>query len=304
MRMEQTFEPARPLAQHCAELTATGPRPEDRSEFLTIWRRDVGRALSEAMGSLLAGERMSVSLGEPEWITGAQVFDRVGKVAANSLIRCGEASKTMLLSFDFATAEALTDRSFGGDGAMPEQPAEQLPRSAALLIDQAAMIIAQAITDVSCEEGAVEARGDVIVRSESAARLKPFGPATPCALFVIELTAENGASWKSLLAMPADRLDGMLPGLGAAKSSGSAAQASHSGAFDTIPLPLEAVLAEFNLSLGKLDQLAPGDEIALTVPREIPLRTGSTMLAHGSVGTLEDRMAVRLTRISQGTSGQ
>lgn len=304
MRMEQTFESARPLAQHCAELTATGPRPEDRSEFLAIWRRDVGRALSEAMGSLLAGERVSVSLGEPQWLTGAEVFDAIGKVAANSLIRCGEANRTLLLSFDFATAEALTDRSFGGEGAMPEQPAEQLPRSAALLIDQAAMIFAQAITDVSSEEGAAEVRGDVIVRSESAARLKPFGPATPCALFVIEMTAENGASWKCQLAMPADRLDGMLPGLGAAKPSNGSEQASNSDAFDAIPLPVEAVLAEFNLSLGKLDQLAPGDEIALTVPREIPLRTGATMLAHGSVGTFEDRMAVRLTRISQGTLDQ
>ncbi|MEM9500583.1 MAG: FliM/FliN family flagellar motor switch protein [Pseudomonadota bacterium] len=305
MNMAQSFAPARALAQHCAELTACGPRPEDRSEFLAAWRRDVGRSLSEGLGSLLAGGRLSVSISEPEWCTGEQIFERIGGVAANSLLRCGETERTILLSFDCATAVALTDRSFGGDGAMPDDVPEQLPRSASLLIDQVATIVAQSITEVSSGEEGTSVQGDVIVRSESAARLKPFDPATSCASLEIQLQAESGQSWKALIAMPSDRLDSMLPGLGSSTKSGAKPGqviGPGEGPFGAIPLPIKAVLAEFELSLGKLDRLAPGDHIPLAVAREVPLRTGSKLVAHGSVGTLEDRMAIRLTRISQGAA--
>ncbi len=299
MKMAQTFEAARPLAQHCAELTMRGPRPEEHAETLVAWRKDIGKSLSEALGGLLSGGKLGVTLGEPEWITGEQVFAKIGPVAANSLLRCGEATQTMLLSFDLATAIAMTDRSFGGSGAMPEQPPEQLPRSAGLMVDQASAIIASAIAAASGDQSG--STGDVIIRSESASRLKPFGTVTPCAAITIELAEPGGPTWSALLAVSKDTLDGVLPGLGmTATKSARKSGPSDGGAapFGTIPLPLEAVLAEFELSLGKLDRLAPGDSIPIAMPRDIPLRVGAQVFAQGSIGTFEDRMALRLSRIN------
>jgi flagellar motor switch protein FliM len=57
------------------------------------------------------------------------------------------------------------------------------------------------------------------------------------------------------------------------------------------------VLAEFDLSLTRLQSLAPGDTIPLAMGRRVPLLAGETLVAHGAVGTAEDRMAIRLTRI-------
>ena len=62
------------------------------------------------------------------------------------------------------------------------------------------------------------------------------------------------------------------------------------------PLPLHVVLAEVDLSLARLQTLAPGDRLPLTMGRQVPLMMGEKLVAHGSIGALEDRMALRLTR--------
>ena len=64
------------------------------------------------------------------------------------------------------------------------------------------------------------------------------------------------------------------------------------------------MLAEIDLSLARLQTLAPGDMIPLAMGRQVPLMVGETVLAHGSVGTSEDRMAIRLTRFPLPASHQ
>ncbi len=305
MKMSQNFEAERPLAQHCEELTMRGPRPEERAETLTAWRKEICSALSDRLGGLLGGGKLSVTLGEPETLVGKQIFERIGPVAANSLLRCGGPDQTVLFSIDLGTTVALTDRSFGGPGEVPEGPFDQLTRSAGLLIDQVATIVAKSVAAASCEldDGA----GNVIIHRESVTRLKPFAPAASCAMFAIEIAEPDGPSWKALLAATQEVLDSLLPELG--ESSGGRRKPNgpaDGGAapFGAIPMPIEAVLAEFDLSLGKLERLAPGDRIPIAVPREVPVQIGSRLLGRGSVGTLEDRMAIRLTSLSQGGPGQ
>lgn len=301
MNLDQTFIPARVVAQHCLELTERGIRPEERSEYLAAWRRDVAREVAQEMADLLSGTKLDAKLSEPETLRGEKVFERIGAVAANSLLRCGSGEQTVLLSFEVETAIALTDRSFGGTGEAVLEPVATLPRSAALMIEQSSRVIAQAIARVSAGGGAVgEIEGDVIIRSESATRLKPFAPSSECVLFQLELAASDGTSWSAKIAMPAERLDSLLPGLGSPQSTDpeEADEADPDRAvFGAVPLGLEAVLAEFELSLSQLDRLAPGDQIPIAIARQIPLRIGSQMVASGSLGTMEDRMALKLTSV-------
>lgn len=302
MNLAQSFHPARAIARHCAELTERGPRPEERAASLATWRRDVAREVAEDMSELLSGAKLQARLGEPETLRGAAVFDRIGAIAANSLLRCGAGDQTALLSFSLDTAIALTDRSFGGTGEAPGEPATALPRSAALLIEQAASIIASAIARVSAGGGAIgEAEGDVIIRSENAARLKPFAPSALCAVFAIELEAGDGVRWGGTLAMTAERLDSLLPGLGAprpANDDESQDRIADAAVFGPVPLSLQAVLAEVDLSLGQLQGLRPGDRIPIAIARDIPLRIGSQLVARGSLGTIEDRMALKLVSLA------
>lgn len=325
MRMAHDFAPAHAAAQHCPALTAhgtaRGPRPEERAALLLAWRRDVARILADDLSALLSGDRLEVSIAEPERLSGDAALARIGAVAANSLLRVGAwggaSGETALLSFDFATAIAITERSFGGSGSLPSAAPEQLPRSAALLVDEAAAIIAQGITRASRGDtpppemvsGADPAvRGEVIIRSESAARLKPFDPAADCLSFTLTIANRQGGEWRALLVLPAERMDRLLPGVGqgqsARPSGGPRPPATGVDApFNAIPLPLHVVLAEFDLSLLRLAALAPGDCIPLVMDRQVPLMIGEQVLAHGSIGTSEDRMAIRLTRVPVSAQG-
>ncbi|MCK0129418.1 FliM/FliN family flagellar motor C-terminal domain-containing protein [Erythrobacter sp. F6033] len=300
---EKAFADARPLARHCDELARRGPRPEERAEALSLWQREFPRALSRDLESLLAGGRPTVTLADAKAMKGEQVFARIGPVAANSLLRCGSDNRTVLFSMDWPTAVALTDRSFGGEGALGEEQPEQLPRSAALLLDQIATAIAKAIARASAGEASGhdgdEPQGEVIVRSESASRLKPFAADRDCQLFLLRIVARNDASWEAFIAVPDDTLGVLLAGSNSAPNQAAKLtpdQAALASPFSGIPIGLEAILAEFELSFTRLDDLAPGDHIPLTIARDVPLRLGDETVALGSLGSLEDRMAIRVTR--------
>ena len=60
------FAKMRPLAEHCAELIANGPQPEERSEHLRTWCRDLGLELaSELAGAVLQRIRYDIYLTTP-----------------------------------------------------------------------------------------------------------------------------------------------------------------------------------------------------------------------------------------------
>lgn len=309
MRMAHDFTPARAAAHHCAELISRGPRPEERAAMVAAWRRDLARTLADDLSPLLSGDRLEVSILDPEPLTGAEVLGRVGEIAANSLLRCGPTGETALLSFDFATALALTDRSFGGEGRLTGGMPEALPRSAALMVDEAAAMIATALTRVSYGDGPPPAgtriAGEVVIRSESAARLKAFGLDAPCVIVAIVIANRQGCEWRASLAMGAERLDRLLPGTGRrARPRGPRTPATGMAApFATIPVPLHVTLAEFNLSLARLQTLSPGDTVPIAMGRQVPLMVGEKVLAHGTIGTAEDRMAIRLTRFPDFAEG-
>lgn len=304
MRMSHDFTAVRAAAVHCPELTSRGPRPEERAALMGAWRRDLARLLADDLSGLLSGDRLDVAIGEPEALSGADALRRIGQTAANSLIRVGATGETALLSFDFATAIALTDRSFGGDGRSGGGVPEVLPRSAALLVEETATMIAAAITrtsygDMPPPAGAASARGEVIVRSESAARLKPFALDDEALFFVIEIANRQGCIWRAALTLAAERMGRLLPGGGRRAPRRTTPRSPASGMaapFAEMPLALHVVLAEFDLSLARLQTLSPGDLIPLTMGRQVPLLAGETVVAHGSVGTAADHMAIRLTR--------
>ncbi|MGY6550548.1 MAG: FliM/FliN family flagellar motor C-terminal domain-containing protein [Erythrobacter sp.] len=307
MRMAHDFVAARHVAQHCAELVARGPRPEEREALVNGWRRALAQHLAELLGALLAGERIEAEVGAPEILKGADVLARIGPVAANSLLRCGDdTGGAVLLSLDHATALALAEKSFGGEGRVGEASLDPLPRSALLLMDEVAALIAQALAKAKSGGGPAPSgaapRGEVIVRSENAARLRPFDAGDDCALITLRLRSGVGIEWRARLALAAGRLDQVLPPAETAAAS-PAKPAAHrrsdaAAAFGAIPLALHAVLAEFDMTLSQLDRLAPGDTIPLAMPRMVPLRIGDALVAHGSIGTLEDRIALRLTKVA------
>ena len=55
-------------------------------------------------------------------------------------------------------------------------------------------------------------RAEVIVRSESAARLKPFALEAEALIFTIDIANRQGCMWRASLAVAAGRMPRLLPG--------------------------------------------------------------------------------------------
>ncbi len=289
------FAHARPVAQHCSELTWRGPRPEERDGAVLAWKRDLASEMAQELGQILTGEKLEVTISDLASMTGAEVFEKIGESAVNTLLRIGTGDQTVLLSLTNSTAIALTDCSFGGEGGAPDDVPAQLPRSAGLLVEQFGASIARVI---AMARGINEpAHGDVLVRSESVVRLKPFS--AEAQVTVLDITIAKGAfiEWQMLIALPTEQLDDLLPKANSNRSVLSEKDSLGADPCANVPLVLEAVLTEIELPLAKIERLQPGDEIALNIPRELPLRIGSDVFAHGVPGTFEDHMALRLTRV-------
>jgi flagellar motor switch protein FliM len=65
--------------------------------------------------------------------------------------------------------------------------------------------------------------------------------------------------------------------------------------FADITLTLEAVLSEMRVPLSSIAALAPGQTLPIPVARAVPLRVGGTIVARGTVGELDDRVALQIT---------
>jgi len=55
-----------------------------------------------------------------------------------------------------------------------------------------------------------------------------------------------------------------------------------------------AVLVDMSLPFSRLSALRPGDVLLVTVARSIPLKVDGRTIATGTVGEVEDRVAVQL----------
>jgi flagellar motor switch protein FliM len=66
--------------------------------------------------------------------------------------------------------------------------------------------------------------------------------------------------------------------------------------FGDLPLGLSAVLVDMRIPFSVIANLKPGMILPVAVARQVPLRVGEATVAHGTVGTMDDRVAVQISQ--------
>lgn len=291
MRPLHDFTPARVVAQHCPELLGSVRVGENKDEWASRFIGMLSDGLPAQLEPLL-GKRIKALAGEPVTQTAASLLREIGKPSASYAVRLPTSGGTLLVAIDLSTASALTDRLFGGDGKLAPDAHDGLPFSARIAVER----VVRAIS-VACGEPAAD---DVVYNSD-ASRLAPFPRGEYCACWSIEFTQDGFDVWKLRLAV----LESVLPAIVAGSDTGSQQyeprpflEAAADAPFEGVPMPVTAVLAETRLSLTRLANLKPGDLLPFAPRREIQLRIGAQPIAYGSIGTLDERVALQLTRIA------
>lgn len=273
-------------AQHCPQLTARGPGP---AELRARWAA-VGADVAQAMVPLLAP-----LLGKEPVIAASAADDLPQGLAAHALIAREGCPGLLHLTIDGAALLQVVDRAFGGVGLPPQSLPDRLPASALLLAQRieafAITALAQALR---CPPEALAVYHGVRKTGALPARSSEEAVA-------LNLTVEEpgGSAWPIGLALPASALATWFGASPAGPRKARTAPADPAaGPFADIPVPLNATLVDMRVPLSLAASLAPGLVIPVAVARAVPLAAAGRVVARGTVGSQDDRVALQLTQIA------
>ena len=296
MKPERALIAERALAQHCPELIRASPPRADLLPQLARCGERLAIAFASALQPLIGGEPPAVSAAPPSECAWGELASEFAPLAANSLLGLGSDNAPLLLSFDAAPIFRLVDLAFGGRGAAPAQLPDAFPMSAELMIARLETVMIGLIEDAfAIGEGnfirAVRRDGNIDL-------LMPFERDIRAAVLPLTVTEVFGASWTARLVLPLATLAALLScaeGRTAGKRMVTRSPGLSAEPLNAVPLSLRAVLVDMAMPVSAIAQLQAGQILPVSVARSVPLRIGSTTIAHGTIGTLDERVAVQIT---------
>ena len=296
MKPVREFAAERVAVQHCAELLRSGQAPFDMGTACAEFTAELALALPARLETLLLGPRIVVTDWPAETKAANALASSWSAPSVHFAVSFGPAFPRFVLSFDNALALALTDRLFGGRGTPDSDIPKVLPQSAALAVERLVRAMAETVASL-CGAKDID---PAIVRHAVIHRLGVFKRNARCLCWSLTVEQHGSDPWNVSLAVEEPAMRAVLEQRAAGEPSRSAAREPDPAAiaFAGIPLTLTAVLAELRLPLSRLVDLQPGMTIPFAPRRDVPLSIGEQTFATGTVGALDERVALRLTRLS------
>lgn len=282
-------------ARHCKELLGTGPSIGELVPALSLIGERLARALGAGLAKLSGGDAPVVRVGMPMDGTLGSIQAELEGLAAHSLLVIGAEGRPMLATFEAAPVFRLVDRAFGGRGDVPHPLPDSFPLSAELLIGRIEATVADALSVAF--GGNAEHTVRPVRRETSLRQLAPFDRNEDLLQLSLEIEEAGCTPWSLSLAFPQATLAALIhvpryPGKGRGRVSAPDPAAEP---FASMPLPVRAVLVDMTIGFSRLSSLKPGDVLPVSVARSVPLKVGGRTIAAGTIGELDDRVAVQIS---------
>lgn len=300
MKPERPLIAERILAQHCPELLRPTPAAGEMLPLLNRLGDRLSRSLATGLARLSGRDAPAVRTLAPRECTMAELAQDVGPLAANSLLATGAGHAPFLASIEASAVLSMVDRAFGGRGEVPSPLPESFPMSAELLIARLEGVVAAASSEALAGDAGPEAVR-ALRRDGSLAHLAAFGAADRLVVLTIEVLETAGAApWKLFLAFAPETLAELIDQSDrtpAAPAGPRDERGPTDAPFADMPLPLTAVLVDMRIGFSALSALRPGDILPVAVARSVPIKIGDKTIAHGTIGEVDDRVAVQITTV-------
>lgn len=300
MKPEREFVAERVVANHCAQLLRPGPSQGELVTALTRAAERLAREMAAALAGLLGGEEPLVECSRPErtaysdYATMQVMGHR--NLGAYTLFGAGQANDRILGMVAGEVVLRLVDRAFGGAGVAPQQLPRELPLSAQLMVQRLEGLIAGCLAAALGAETTDAIRP--LRREGNIDHLAPFGNDEPIVALVFSVTEPGRPAWAIEMAFPYDTLATLFANGQRPPASGDHAPADPREApFADVPLPLSAVLVDIRLPLAAISALEVGQILPVPVARAVPLCVGGQAIGRGTVGAVDDRLAVQLSQV-------
>lgn len=297
MTQEGSTGRERRTAGHCDALLERRVAPADLSADFARFGERLSGTLRPALAAACSDPALQIrSLGVRS-VTRAGLGEACGPVAANSLHGFANGERQLLLSLEARALLEQLDRAFGGTGIVEHKLPAELPLSAELLArrleKQILAAIAAQLPGLDFQPGE---------RGLDAARLCPFE--AEAQLSLLELEVGDTRPWRIAIALETEGLAGLLPRTPSRRAAPARKAEAHEAPFAGLPLTASATLVDMELPLHRLADLQPGDVLPIMVARNVPLRIGDIVLARGSIGEVDDQVALQITQTFSGKENQ
>lgn len=296
MKPHGIFIAERAVAQHCPELLRASRKPGDPLAELAVFAARFAELLGERLAQMFPGAKLAVAAGEAAEMP-ASVNEPRGEPVFSSVMAVGPKDAPLYASLAQGAVLAMVDIALGGRGKDCELPAGKLPTSVQLMFGRFEKVLADALS------AALELPGADAVRLRN-----PGGSTEAAAPFAgykrtvlpIRLTLAEARPSELLLTFPGASLALLFGGRGKPASAAprGGVVAPNAEPFAAIPLPLKAILVDMPVPVATLSRLAPGMIIPVAVARSVPLIAGDQVIAHGTVGSMDDCTALQITRMT------
>lgn len=299
MKPEHNFVAQRPAANHAALFRQDRTPAADPAEALAAFGERMARSLPDTLTAFGSGAEPDCTAGMPRAGVMRELLSRSGGLCAHSLLAGPDNRLMLLVSIEAAGIFQLVDMAFGGEGKQPDPLPTRFPLSAQLV----AARIESAFAALAARIGGIGQDGEPAftpVRHDTdIAALRPFAADCPLWQMSFEIAFPGCDPWTVRLTLAAAHVGDLCGSQDeAAPASAPAADAGHcdpAGApFGDVPLTLRATLVDMRIPLARIAELKPGDVLPVSVARNIPLSIGQATIAHGTVGEMDDRIALQI----------
>lgn len=286
MKPERALAVDRPLARHCPALLRSGPTPADLlAQFARVGDK-IARLLGDSFASM-AGYApvmrcLSAQKGDADSLAGM-----IAPLAGNCLLTAG--SSPLLVSFQAEGVLRLLDRSFGGPGDVPLPLPDAFPYSAELMLHRLEATAAAVLTTALDREITPKARASRLGDLPSLAKDSQL------AVLQIEVVQHDDTCWIVTIVATLPTLEALFDQRERQPPSGARPHSATEEPFCDLPLTLRAVLIDMRMAVSALSELRAGQILPVSVARSVPLCVGEAAIAHGTIGALDDRVAVQIT---------
>lgn len=298
MKPERAFIAERAIARHCAELMPAAPKPVDPAPALARLGMRLARTIAQNLTTLTGGTPPEVSCSPVRDSDMAMLILDITPFATHSLLASGGNAEPFMASIDAAAILRYVDRAFGGKGVSPSPLPDKLPLSAELMVSRMENMVIESLAKAAGLDG-----DDAVVpvrRDMNLAELAPFADDAPLSLLVIKVEETGQAPWEIVFTFPKSTLTHILADTQNAKSITAATRKPAdpmAEPFAGVPVPVTAIIVDTRVPFSAIANLEVGQILPVAVARSVPLRIGNKTIAHGSIGAMDDSVAVQITQI-------
>lgn len=288
-------EAAARAACHSSELLSRAATPPDLDIEFARFARGFAEQAHTQLSVLCDDRALAAEIVDTKLMPVSEWYAQVGDAHRHSFFSLGQESRGILISVGIGELVAQFERILGGSGDVDES-CSVLPASAGRFSECFEDRMGEALRRVSDRrEISASANGD------EAEQVAPFEASERVWTATIAVFPSKSARvWHVRLAACQSMITEIVGKRAVSPATGRTIGARGIGgsAIADVHLPLRAVLVDVPMSIARLASLQPGSVIPVAVNRNVPLQIEHLTIAHGSVGELDDRVALELTHTS------